>query len=175
MKFGWWSASTVGSKRFRTKINKSIGLTVIAWGMVTVAASVALLYHDIPDRVFAIIVGINAILNFISAYAAFKLRQRTKVLDAVIDYAERHYLALSRQKQDFVTTARDGHHSLDRWLAELGSFIDHYAQRVTKKSDIEIIHQWRAALIAAIDRLVSDDPDDRSAKHGFIPVPPQRR
>ena len=165
----------MGGKRFRTKINKSIGLTVIAWGMVTGAASVALLYHDIPDRVFAIIVGINAILNFILMYAAFKLRQRTQALDAVIDYAERHYLALSRQKQAFVATARDGHHGLDRWLTELGNFIDHYAQRLTKKSDIETIHQWRAALIATIDRLISDDPDDRSAKHGFIPVPPQFR
>ncbi|GAA5264214.1 hypothetical protein ACOSOMT5_P0634 [Acidiphilium sp. MT5] len=157
------------------KIDRRMGLAMGASGIFTMAASVALFHHDISYLTFAIIVGTNAIVIFVGVYAAFKRAQRIRVLDAVIHYAERHYLALSRQKQVFVTTARDGHHSLDRWLAELGSFIDQYTQQVTKKSDIEIIHQWRAALIAAIDRLVSDDPDDRSAKHGFIPVPPQRR
>ncbi|MGC8532089.1 MAG: hypothetical protein ACP5M1_08630 [Acidiphilium sp.] len=157
------------------KIDRRVGLAVGASGIFTMAASVALLYHDISYLTFAIIVGTNAIVGFIAAYAAFKRSQRIRVLDAVINYAERHYLALSRQKQVFVTTAQDGQHSLDRWLAELGSFIDRYAQQVKQESDIEIIHQWRAALIAAIDRLVSDDPDDRSAKHGFIPVPSQRR
>lgn len=97
------------------------------------------------------------------------------MLDALIDHAERHYLALSRQKQAFATTARDPRHGLDLWLAELGRFIDHYAQQVTKKSDIDIIHQWRAALIATIDRLVCDDPNYRRAMDGFVPRSPQRR
>jgi hypothetical protein len=165
----------MGDQRFKTRIDKSILIIAAVWGLVMGAASVALLYHDISGRAFVIIAGINVIFNFVSVYAAFKLRQRTLVLDAVIDHAERHYLALSRQKQAFATTARDPRHGLDRWLAELGRFIDHYAQRVTKKSDIEIIHQWRAALIATIDRLVSDVPKYRRTMDSLVPRSPQRR
>lgn len=62
----------MGDQRSGTKINSYIFVIATVWGLVTGAASVALLYHDVSDRAFVIIIGINAIVNFVSVYAAFK-------------------------------------------------------------------------------------------------------
>lgn len=78
-------------QRLGAKIDKSVARIVVAWGMVTLAASVALLNHGIPDIAFAIIVGIDAVVNFGAAYAAFKRWQRTRVPDAVITHAEHSF------------------------------------------------------------------------------------
>ncbi len=144
----------------RRRYRLILGLT---WGVVCLALMaimVAVVNRVIPRGFLGVAVAASLFIFLVIGYFGFAERQRQRVCDAVIHYAERQYLFLARINDQSATgTADASKDAKARWVGEINRFIDRYSACVSKPGDIDIINRYRADLILAIDQLVVQDAE----------------
>ena len=144
----------------RRRYRLILGLTWAGICLALMAIMVAVVNRVIPREFLGVAIATYLFIFPVIGYFGLAEKRRQRVCDAVIHSAERQYLLLARISDQSATgTADASEDAKTRWFGEINRFIDRYSACVSKPGDINIINEYRADLILAIDRLVVQDID----------------